>query len=113
MATNYCRLDEVEATFEAVQHAFHLLVKKLYSLTPRTTQSLCRALSLLFYTAAKYNECCHKADLLDKANKDIKNLMTRVKTTMANGWIVKHFTQIFGSPSGTKFTKLKEDISVS
>ena len=106
---NYCRLDEIKATFETVQDVFDLLVKKLSLPTPITTKSLCRALSLLFYTAAKYNECCcHEADM---AEKEIKNMLARVKTIMANDWIVKHFTPVFGNPY-KQFTKHQEDISV-
>ena len=94
---------------------FHLFIKKLHYPNPKTTKALGRALSMLFYTVAKYSECCHKADLADKANKVIKNLLERVKTTMANEWIVAHFTHVFGDPTpvSKKFTKDKDDINVS
>lgn len=113
-----CSLEEIEATFSAIQDTFGQLVKRLPYHTPKTTKSLHKALTMLFYTAAKYKQCCSSdANLAGMADERIERMLTQVRKSLTENWIVLHFSPVFGEPIAMhhikKYRKAEEDVQVN
>ena len=91
-----CRLYEVETTFETVKTLSYEFIRKLTTCNKKTSEAVDRALSLLFYTAEKFESGARVAGAGNRFDKSIKDMWDRLKKVIANDWIAFNFTPMFG-----------------
>lgn len=114
-----CRFDEIEAILDEIEESLCEALKRLESSNPKTVNMLHGMLTLLFYAALKYKECCSVAGRAPALPASRVAAMFRtVKKLMADEWIVKHYSSSVGGVGGAvwnpaRFCKhAKDDIEV-